>query len=79
MQPEGNALRQQPIGLEPIDDGVWEVWFGPLRRGRMDERQLTITDALGKAARRKLYTMLPDYSVQDVPDRSILLLVHWAG
>ena len=48
------ALRQQPIGLEPIDDGVWEVWFGPLRLGRMDERQLTITDALGKAARRKL-------------------------
>ena len=65
-----NALRQQPIGLEPIDDGVWEVWFGPLRLGRMDERQLTITDALGKAARRKLYTMLPDYSVKDVPDRS---------
>ena len=60
-----NALRQQPIGLEPIDDGVWEVWFGPLRLGRMDERQLTITDALGKAARRKLYTMLPDYSVQE--------------
>ena len=49
-----NALRQQPIGLEPIDDGVWEVWFGPLRLGRMDKRQLTITDALGKAARRKL-------------------------
>ena len=49
-----NALRQQPIGLEPIDDGVWEVWFGPLRLGRLDERQLTITDALGKAARRKL-------------------------
>ena len=43
-----NALRQQPIGLEPIDDGVWEVGFGPLRLGRMDERQLTITDALGK-------------------------------
>ena len=46
------------------------MWFGPLRLGRMDERQLTITDALGKAARRKLYTMLPDYSVKDVPDRS---------
>ena len=47
-------MRQQPIGLEPIDDGVWEVWFGPLRLSRRDERQLTITDCLGKAARRKL-------------------------
>ncbi len=40
--------------LTEASDGVWEVWFGPLRLGRMDERQLTITDALGKAAPRKL-------------------------
>lgn len=49
-----HALRQQPIGLEPIDDGVWEVWFGPLRLGRMDERQLTITDRSSKTVDRKL-------------------------
>ena len=26
------------VGLEEIDDGVWNVWFGPLLLGRFDER-----------------------------------------
>ena len=52
--PVSYALRQQYIGFEPIDDGIWEVWFSHLKLGRMDERQHKIIDSLGKSARRKV-------------------------
>jgi hypothetical protein len=34
----GYLLAGQWVGLEAVDDGVWEVYFGPLRLGRFDER-----------------------------------------
>ncbi len=48
------TLRKQYVGFEPIDDGIWEVWFGPLKLGRFDERQGKIIDALAKNDRRKV-------------------------
>lgn len=33
------VLRREYIGFEPIDDGVWDVHFGPVRLGRFDERR----------------------------------------
>jgi putative transposase len=39
------------VGLEEIDDGLWDVYFGPLRLGRLHERQLRIEDAYGRLRR----------------------------
>lgn len=34
----GHVLAQEQVGLEQIGDTLWEVWFGPVRLGRFDER-----------------------------------------
>lgn len=40
------------VGLEEIDDGVWNVYFGPLKLGRLNERHMRIEDANGRLKRR---------------------------
>ena len=40
------------VGLEEIDDGLWNVYFGPLRLGRLSERHMRIEDEYGKLYRR---------------------------
>ena len=45
------ALMQQYVGLEEIDDGVWNVYFGPLKLGRLLEKHMRIEDTLGRLAR----------------------------
>jgi putative transposase len=40
------------VGLEEIDDGIWNVYFGPLKLGRLLERRLRIEDAYGRLRRR---------------------------
>ncbi len=42
------------VGLEEIDDGVWNVYFGPLKLGRLLERHMRIEDALGKLKRHNV-------------------------
>lgn len=32
------VLTGEHVGLEPIDDGIWDLHFGPVRLGRFDER-----------------------------------------
>jgi putative transposase len=39
------------VGLEEIDDGVWNVYFGPLKLGRLPERHMRIEDASGRLKR----------------------------
>jgi hypothetical protein len=34
-------------GLEEIDDGIWNVYFGPLTLGRLHERHMRIEDECG--------------------------------
>lgn len=34
----GNVLRHQTIGLEQIEDGIWDVIFGPIILGRVNVR-----------------------------------------
>jgi hypothetical protein len=41
------------VGLEEIDDGVWNVYFGALRLGRLDERNMRIEDAFGRLFRHR--------------------------
>jgi len=33
-----HLLEDEYIGLNEIDDGIWEVYFGPMRLGTLDER-----------------------------------------
>ena len=40
------------VGLEEIDDGIWNVYFGPLQLGRLLERHMRIEDAYGRLKRR---------------------------
>jgi transposase InsO family protein len=37
----------QDIGLEAFDTGIWNVYFGPLKLGRLIEKELCIEDAYG--------------------------------
>ena len=41
------------VGLEDIDDGVWNVDFGPLKLGRLLERHMRIEDAYGRLKRHR--------------------------
>lgn len=49
-----HVLGEQYVGLEEIDNGIWTVYFGPIELGRLDERDLKITDTLGRKARKKV-------------------------
>jgi putative transposase len=39
-----NALKQNTIGLEEIDDGIWSIYFCNVLLGRIDERDYIIRD-----------------------------------
>jgi len=39
------------VGLEEIDDGIWNVYFGPLKLGRLLERHMRIEDTYGRLKR----------------------------
>lgn len=41
-----NALANEPIGLEPVDDGVWSIIYYRALLGRIDERTGEITGAM---------------------------------
>ncbi len=40
------------VGLEEIDNGVWNVYFGPLKLGRLIERHMRIEDEYGRLNRK---------------------------
>ena len=40
------------VRLEEIDNGIWNVYFGPLKLGRLLEEHMRIEDANGKLKRR---------------------------
>lgn len=35
-----HLLKEENIGLEEIDDGLWQVYFGPMTLGRFNERNI---------------------------------------
>ena len=39
------------VGMEEIDDGIWNVYFGPLKLGRLLDRHMKIEDAYGRLLR----------------------------
>jgi transposase InsO family protein len=40
------------VGLEEIDNGIWNVYFGPLKLGRLIERYMRIEDEYGRLNRK---------------------------
>jgi len=40
------------VGLEEIDDGIWNVYYGPLKLGRLHERHMRIEDEYGRIKRK---------------------------
>lgn len=46
-----SALVGEHVGLEPVDDGLWDVYFGVLKLGRLHERHMRIEDHLGRFRR----------------------------
>jgi putative transposase len=48
------------VGLEEIDDGVWDVYFGRLKLGRLLEEHSRIEDQFGRLRRHEVLPMYPD-------------------
>jgi putative transposase len=46
-----SALVGEYVGLEPVDDGQWDVYFGVLKLGRLHERHMRIEDHMGRFRR----------------------------
>ena len=42
------------VGLEEIDNGIWTVYFGPLKLGRLIERPMRIEDEDGRLNRKTM-------------------------
>ena len=55
-----HTLAGEYVGLEEVDDGLWDVYFGPIKLGRMDERILRIEDHKGRTLRKQVSPMSPD-------------------
>jgi len=47
-----SAVIGEYVGLEEIDDGLWDVYFGAMKLGRLHERHMQIEDHLGRLKRR---------------------------
>jgi hypothetical protein len=58
------------VGLEEIGDGIWNVYFGPLKVGRFNERHMRIEDQYGRLKRKTVQPMSPDTFVTYLPVRS---------
>ena len=48
-----HTLAGEYVGLEEVDEGLWDVHFGPVKLGRMNERILRIEDHKGRIVRRR--------------------------
>src|SRR6266849_6754703 len=49
-----HVLAGEYVGFEEIDDGEWDLYFGPMRLGRFHERLRRVEDARGRLARKRV-------------------------
>jgi transposase InsO family protein len=47
-----HLLAGEYVGLEEVDNGLWDVYFGPVWLGRLCERTMKIIDKNGKSLRK---------------------------
>ena len=55
-----HVLAEEYVGLEDVDNGVWNVYFGPLHLERLNEEDLRIQDHLGRKSRKRVLPMSLD-------------------
>ncbi len=48
-----HVLGEIPVGLEPITDGTWNIFVGPIHLGWLDERDYRIHDHRGRTKRER--------------------------
>lgn len=48
-----HVLATLPVGLEPLSNGTWNVFFGPVHLGWLDERDYRIHDHRGRTLRER--------------------------
>ncbi|MCF7740561.1 MAG: IS481 family transposase [Candidatus Marinimicrobia bacterium] len=48
-----HLLAGEYVGLEEVDNEIWNVYFGPIWLGRLDERIMRIIDKYGNSLRKK--------------------------
>jgi putative transposase len=48
-----HILAMLPVGLEPLTTGTWNVFFGPIHLGWLDERDYRIHDRRGRTQRER--------------------------
>jgi putative transposase len=48
-----HLLAEESVGCEAVDDGLWDVFFGPVWLGRLHEATNRIVDQFGHPARRE--------------------------
>lgn len=48
-----HILAALPVGLEPLTSGTWNVFFGPIHLGWLDERDYRIHDRRGRSQREQ--------------------------
>ena len=46
-----HSLATLPVGLEPLASGTWNVFFGPIHLGWLDERDYRMHDRRGRSQR----------------------------
>ena len=55
-----HVLAEEFVGFDEVDDGLWEVFYGPVRLGRFNERNSKIEDDQGRKYRKNVLPMSPD-------------------
>lgn len=55
-----SACRGEYVGLEEVGDGIWDVYLGRKRIGRLHERYLSIEDQYARLQRKIVLPMSPD-------------------
>jgi transposase InsO family protein len=48
-----HVCRGEYVGLEEIDNGIWNVYFGPMKLGRLLEEHMRIEDVYGRLMRHQ--------------------------
>ena len=49
-----HVLGEEYVGFDEVDDGLWEVFYGPVRLGRFNERDSKIEDDRGRKYRKNM-------------------------
>ncbi len=68
----GEAMAREVVGLEPVDEGRWQLWLGPILLGVLHERSNTVVP-LGRERRSQSVTDVPGHATSAKPRRQAKL------